>query len=389
MFGDDKSLILPIVYDIANLVRNSAKKYIEFDYNLADFGDFSKTKISYERRNLDLTPEEEATEDKDEDVGTLPATAQMTQELDLDGLEEFMSDEVLDPKEINEELETLKTEPEKKPKNDLSNIDMDEELEEIDDEGNITDPLNINHELQKDVPTLTLLKLNQTLDSEDKSNETISITTPKIPLKRVRRSLRKPKEFVHKLVRSVPFSLAEENVERSNSARNLELNTTAFASPKESKIRARSPITSTSTSTSTSTTQAPPITVTPESETQKPPQVYEPYQLIEDIAFASLNGSEVFLDDSDIPASELESEAKSEPEEILPTPEELIAGPRYRVSGNKLIPMRPKVVSAKRKRVQVRARPKQGTEVGNGVPAPKKCERFTASMCLKTDDYPM
>ncbi|KAM7357695.1 neurotrophin 1 isoform 1-T1 [Cochliomyia hominivorax] len=393
MFGDDKSLILPIVYDIANLVRNSAKKYIEFDYNLADFGDFSKTKISYERRNLELSPEEaEAEENNEEGIGTLPATAQMTQGMDLDGLEDFMSDEILDPKEINEELEILKTESlnktESNKKLDLDNVDMELEIEAVDDGKELTDPLNINQELQKDVPTLTLLKLNKTSEPENAEPTGTNSTTPKVSLKRIRRSARQPEEFVHKLVRSVPLS--EEEKQRLNGARSLKLNTTAFASPKESNLRTRSTINTSSISTTinTTTTQPPPIIVTTESE---PQETYEPYQLIEDLAIASLNGSEVLHDDIDTSESELVSEAKMEPdEEILPTPEELIATPRYRVSGNKLIPMRSKVIKAKRKRVQVRARPKTGAvDNGNGVPPPKKCERFTASMCLKTDDYPM
>ncbi|XP_037819156.1 neurotrophin 1 isoform X2 [Lucilia sericata] len=391
MFGDDKSLILPIVYDIANLVRNSAKKYIQFDYNLADFGDFSKTKISYERRNLELTPEEMAAEENNEGIGTLPATAQMTQVMGLDGLEDFMSEEVLDPKEINEELEQLKS-SNNDTKSDLDNVNFDEELEEEDDD--ITDPLDINHQLQKDVPTLTLLKLNKTQEMEmltdvnsttekPKEETTTTSTTPKIPLRRIRRSLRKSKEFVHKLVRSVPLAVNEEDLQRGLAGRTLRLNTTAFASPKETSARPKTPAAASSTSTTT-TTHAP-IIVTPETVQE---ETYEPYQLVEDMAFASLNGSEIFLDDSESQDNDLISEGKSDDpdEEILPTPEELIAGPRYRIAGNKL--MRSKISSAKRKRIQVRARPKQGA-VGNGVPAPKKCERFTASMCIKTDDYPI
>ncbi|XP_065360316.1 neurotrophin 1 [Calliphora vicina] len=399
MFGDDKSLILPIVFDIANLVRNSAKKYIEFDYNLADFGDFSKTKISYERRNLELSPEELAAEENNEGIGTLPATAQMTQGVQLDGLEDFMSEEILDPKEINEELEELKELSSKNDTNtNLDNVSFNMESEEVDDDDDVTDPLDINRQLQKDVPTFTLLKLNKTQDMEISTTEkptektstasTITKTTPKIPLRRIRRSLRKPKEFVHKLVRSVPLTLSEEDLQRGNAGRTLKLNTTAFASPKETTIRANTPSSSTYPSTSTTITTRAPIIVTPES-VQQEEEHFEPYQLVEDMAFASLNGSEIFLDADDNKNNDLITEAKSEPDdEVLPTPEELIAGPRYRLSGNKLMTMRSKVVPANRKRIQVRAKPKKGS-AGNGVPAPKKCERFTASMCIKTDDYPI
>lgn len=386
MFGDDRSLILPIVFDIANLVRNTAKKYIEFDYNLADFGDFSKTKISYERRNLDLTSAELAAEVNDAGVSAYPATVQFKQEMDLDGLEEFMSDEVLDPKEINEELENLKLEKpeERKLKPDSAEIEM--ELEVNDDD--ITDPLNINHELQKDVPTLTLLKLNKTQveemlnnNFETSSNSTSSLKpTSTKTFKRARRSARNSREFVHKLVRSVPLSVNEEDLQRGQVGRTLKLNTTAFASPKETTTTAPP-------ATVSETTEEQPFIVTPEKPIEE--NNYEPYQLVEDMAFASLNASEIALNENDNKESDLTSEAKTEPDdEILPTPEELIAGPRYRIVGNKLAPMRSKFMPAKRKRVQVRTHTKPNA-VGNGVPAPRKCERFTASMCLKTEDYPM
>ena len=392
MFGDDKSLLLPIVFDIANLVRSTAKKYIAFDYKLADFGDFSKTKISYERRNFDLNSAELGDEVKDAGVGTLPAASQIKQEMDLGSLEDFMSDEVLDPKEINEELENLKIErPENKQlKHDNAEIELEIEVQNDDtddDNVDLTDPLNINHELQKDVPTLTLLKLNKTQVQEmlKKDFETTTKPLTAKALKRTRRSSRNSREFVHKLVRSVPLSVNEEDIQRGQVGRTLKLNTTAFASPKETTIRVVSSTTLSPPTTEYITTEAPFI-VTPETSLD---ENYEPYQLVEDMAFASLNGSEVFLQEDDNKDNDLISEAKSEPDdEILPTPEELIAGPRYRIVGNKLAHMRSKIVPGKRKRVQMRSHTKQSTG-GNGVPAPRKCERFTASMCIKTEDYPM
>lgn len=384
MFGDDKSLILPIVFDIANLVRNSAKKYIEFDYNLADFGDFSKAKIAFQRRNLELSPEELAKERDNEGIGTLPVAAQVAQNFDLDGLEDFMSQEVLDPKEINEELDILKVE--KKNSSNFDDISFEMEVEGAEEDHSITDPLDINLQLQKDVPTLTLLRLNKNQTKELLADSPVfdeNFSSEK-PLKRLRRASRNSREFVHKLVRSVPLSVSEEDLQRSSLGRTLKLNTTAFASPKEISDRAAvKPTTSTTT-----TSQKPPIIITP--ETLAAEDSYEPYQLVEDLTFASLNGSEILLDDSDNNENDLISEGKSEPDdEILPTPEELISGPRYRVSSNKVSSVRNKVSRNKRKRVQVRARPKKGAPHGNGVMPPKKCERFTASMCIKTDDYPM
>ncbi|XP_058983508.1 neurotrophin 1 isoform X2 [Musca domestica] len=387
MFGDDKSLILPVVYDIANLVKNSAKKYIEFDYSIQDLANFGKTKSSADRRKLELTSTELAEEENNEGIGTLPYTAAdaSKEEEQGDDMEDFMEDmpeEFLDPMEINKELLVVKEESSKNNNTEILKQTEDTEKEKskekktdipIEDaaaEVIVDHPLKINHELQKDVPTLELIKGNiPTLNTEEdisKVPTTKSTTTP-IPLRRTRRATEN-RAFVHKLIRSVPASVNEADLQRGLGGRTLKLNTTAFATPKE-------------------TTLTPLTTTTPVEVEQKPSNEanpdLEPYQIVEDLAFASLNGTEIVLNDEDEPQEREVSSENSNPDgELLPTPEELIAGPRYRVAANKLI--RP----AKGKRVppkQIRTRPQQGS----GVTPPKKCERFTASMCIRTEDYPM
>ncbi|XP_073844059.1 neurotrophin 1 [Musca autumnalis] len=392
MFGDDKSLILPVVYDIANLVKNSAKKYIEFDYSIQDLANFGKSKTTSDRRKLDLNSKELLEEENNEGIGTLPYTADMSKEAEEqeeeDDMEDFMEDmpeEFLDPMEINKELQivengkknnTLQTvEPEKPEEKETSVENANDEDEEADADAAdviVDDPLKINHELQKDVPTLELLKgniptLNEAKDTKQKATST---TTP-APLRRTRRATENG-AFVHKLVRSVPVSVNEADLQRGLAGRTLKLNTTAFATPKETTL---------SPPSATTTTNSDKEQETKEEREEDAP--LESYQLVEDLAFASLNGSEILLTD-DEPQQRDDSPNLAEPQdELLPTPEELIAGPRYRVSGNKL--MRPAIAKGKRVPANVRVRPKQGS----GVTAPKKCERFTASMCIRTEDYPM
>ncbi|XP_061390431.1 neurotrophin 1-like [Musca vetustissima] len=384
MFGDDKSLILPVVYDIANLVKNSAKKYIEFDYSIQDLANFGKSKSSADRRKLDLTSKELAEEENNEGIGTLPYTADASSKEEEDDMEDFMDDmpeQFLDPMEINKELLVVK---EEKNNNDtatkIEKIDaaettkIEEEKPAIDnveiiaEDVVVDDPLKINHELQKDVPTLELIKGNiPTLTDENVETPTTSTTTP-APLRRTRRATEN-EAFVHKLVRSVPASINEADLQRGLGGRTLKLNTTAFATPKE-------------------TTLAPLTTIPPQKDEEEETAVaedssLETYQQVEDLAFASLNGSEILLNE-DEPEERDNTPNNGEPQdELLPTPEELIAGPRYRLSANKL--MRPAMAKGKRVPAKVRTR----TQQGSGVPPPKKCERFTASMCIRTEDYPM
>ncbi|XP_075161563.1 neurotrophin 1 isoform X2 [Haematobia irritans] len=374
MFGDDKSLILPVVYDIANLIKNSAKKYIEFDYTLQDLANFAKPKAEADRRKLELSSVELSDDDNTVGVATLPYTANESKE---DEMDDFMDageeeEEYLDPMEINKELQKAIT---GKPQLTTEHIPImvaDKkkkitETKETSQEVIVDDPIKINMELQKDVPTLELLKGSVPIPSSEKL--IISKTTP-TPLRRTRRATEN-RELIHKLVRSVPLSVNEADLQRGLAGRTLKLNTTAFASPKESTLK-------------------PTTTAEPTAETILPNgENLEPYQLVEDLAFASLNGSEILLSgDEESKTEDDVTPDTDEPQgETLPTPEELIAGPRYRISANKIINMRSSGSSPKGKRVlaKTRGRPVKGS----GVLPPKKCERFTASMCIRTEDYPI
>ncbi|XP_068149108.1 neurotrophin 1 [Drosophila tropicalis] len=285
MFGDDKKLLLPIVYDLANLVKNSARKYINLGTDLA-------AAALLHRRQDKLTEEES---DHDDNVGTIDVSAMVEEDpssSSSSSLEDFfdeMQAEVLDPQIINEALQS---------------------------------------------------------DLRNKTNQSHK--------KRVRRS---SNEFIHKLTRSVPASVNEQQLMGGLAGRTIKLNTTAFQQPTDP------------------TTVAPPPSVQTES-----------YMEIEDLAFAGLNGTELPLNGADRRNTTINEDENLEP---LPNPEELIAGPRYRMS------KRPnQKVAIKRKRVQYqsgRGRPKTSASSHNPVVAPpyKKCERFTSHMCIRTDDYPL
>ncbi|XP_037932969.1 neurotrophin 1-like [Teleopsis dalmanni] len=289
MFGDDKKLLIPIVYDIANLVRNSARKYIKIN---EDESPAVPQQQEINRRKLDLTSLEVEDDDATKDVGTIQVTKNDNN--DDDELEDFLKDfhdDVLDPIEINKELQ-------------------------------------------------------ETTDSFSNNADTITIKAKRYA-KRDKRSLQGT-DFVHKLIRSVPLSVNEDDLLSGAAGRTIKLNTTAFA------------------------------TNQPTSESLQSASALS-YQEIEDLAFASLNGTELKLTGT--------SEDNKENAEPLPNPEELIAGPRYRVSSSKLRPTYAK--GAKRKRVQVRTRPNSPPHHAVTSAVQKKCERFTASMCLHTEDYPL
>ncbi|XP_059224692.1 neurotrophin 1 [Stomoxys calcitrans] len=412
MFGDDKSLILPVVYDIANLVKSSAKKYISFDYSLQDLAKFGKAKVQNdrkkldlstieldeddnltnfgkgtvqaERKKLDLSSTELAEDDLNEGIGTLPYTGELSKEDDMEDFMEDMREEYLDPMEINKELQTETAKKAQTGKKAIPVIVAEakkrEELKKPIEEPEVIvdDPIKINLELQKDVPTLELLKGSVPIPSGAEKKLTKSaaasiVSTTPTTLRRTRRATEN-REFVHKLIRSVPLSVNEADLQRGLAGRTLKLNTTAFASPKESTLK---PL----------VTAEPTVDHTAETPKSDNDQL-EPYQLVEDLAFASLNGSEILLGaDNQTTEDDITPDNEEEPAEALPTPEELIAGPRYRVSANKIINMRTSGPMPKGKRVltKVRGRPIKGT----GVSPPKKCERFTASMCIRTEDYPI
>lgn len=322
MFGDDKKLLLPIVFDLANLVKNSARKYIKLDNELAKAS--LQQASTLQARKDELTVEES---EQDDSVGTIDVTEAKPQEEQAASasLEDFFDEvqsDILDPQMINEALQSNNTPPADAPK-----------------------------------PTA----------SQSSSQH-----------KRVRRS---PIEFVHKLTRSVPLSVSEQQLLGGAAGRTIKLNTTAFQQPSGATIQSATSIDQQTTITSTVAT----------------PSSTQSYEEIEDLAFAGLNGTELPLN-ADARTYELTGNSNSSAEEEpLPSPEELIAGPRYRLnsnSNNKRYSQ--KMPPIKRKRVQSsssygRGRPKTSASSHNPVVAPphKKCERFTNNMCIRTDDYPL
>lgn len=249
MFGDDEKLTLPIIFDIANLVKIAADKYMRYEHEMLPTAapNHESTQTLSSRRNLDLTSTEE--------------------------VEDILEDPYMEPKMINEAL----------------------------------------------------------------------IPKPSTNSSRSKRSA----EFVHKLVRAIPLSYD-----------NNQLNTTQFLGPYESMPE-------------THKTIAPTTTTTIQSKSGKEttfPSVAEntviEYNQIEDLALADLNGTDIL------------QEPKSSSD--LPNAEELIGRPhitglnkiRYsskppRGAGHSLRPIRP--IEA----------------------IPKRCERFTASMCIQAHDYPL
>ncbi|KAH8302110.1 hypothetical protein KR044_002883 [Drosophila immigrans] len=295
MFGDDKKLLLPIVFDLANLVKSSARKYIQMGSDLAAA---ALRHTPLQKRKDVLTVEETQ---QDDSVGTIDVSAKPDE--DVASLEDFfdeMQAELLDPQMINEALQASPATP----------------------------------------------------SSSNNSTES----------KRVRRSAN---EFVHKLPRSVPISVSEQQLLGGAAGRTIKLNTTAFQQPPNSQ-----PTTASETMASSTLT----------------------YEEVEDLAFAGLNGTELPLIAADERNYQLNNGSSSSAEEPLPSPEELIAGPRYRLNSNKRHSQ--KMPPIKRKRVQSpaysRGRPKTSASSHNPVVvSSKKCERFTNNMCIRTDDYPL
>ncbi|XP_041450031.1 neurotrophin 1 isoform X2 [Drosophila obscura] len=304
MFGNDKKLILPIVYDLANLVKSSTRKYLNLGSDVAAVSALLHTP-SLNRRQHQLTVAET---EQDDSVGTIDVSGKSGDVSgrpgDAASLEDFfeeMQSDVLDPQMINEALQPAS--------------------------------------MQK-----------------NSSNENA---------KRVRRSAN---EFVHKLTRSVPVSVTEQQLLGGIAGRTVRLNTTSFQQP------------SSSGSGSGISNQS--------------------YVEIEDLAFAGLNGTEVIPLSADerLDLQRNSGEEASLLEEPLPNPEELIAGPRYRL-GKRPAPGQKSPPPVKRKRLQTanRAnRPKTSASshkpqaVSPVVVAPlRKCERFTSNMCIRTDDYPL
>ncbi|XP_034122051.1 neurotrophin 1 isoform X2 [Drosophila guanche] len=301
MFGNDKKLILPIVYDLANLVKSSTRKYLNLESDLAA-ASASVTALfqdpSLQRRQDQLTVAESEQDDR---VGTIdvsgkPAETSVQPEA-VSSLEDFfeeMQSDVLDPQMINEALQSAES-------------------------------------------------TQRNSSSKD--------------YKRVRRSAN---EFVHKLTRSVPISVTEQQLQGGIAGRTVRLNTTSFQQSPSSSAN-------------------------------------QTYVEIEDLAFAGLNGTEVLPLSAD-ERLDLQRNSGEEalPEEPLPSPEELIAGPRYR-QGKRPLPGH-KSQPVKRKRLQtgsLRGRPKTSASshkpqvVPPLVVAQRKCERFTSNMCIRTDDYPL
>lgn len=294
MFGDDRKLLLPVVYDLANLVKSSARKYIRLGNELAAA---ALRQTPLQKRKDVLTLEES---EQDDSVGTIDVGAKPAQAASsLDDFFDEMQAEVLDPQMINEALQSAT-------------------------------PTAAQHQSQ-------------------------SIAN------RTRRVRRTAEEFVHKLTRSVPVSVSEQQLLGGAAGRTIKLNTTIFQQPPSAAAA------STAATPATSTTQS--------------------YEQIEDLALAGLNGT-----DADERLLQLNNDSgnssSSSAEEPLPSPEELIAGPRYRRPS-------PKLPAIKRKRVQSsvysRGRPKGSASSHSPVLAPthKKCERFTNNMCIRTDDYPL
>ncbi|XP_064539335.1 neurotrophin 1-like [Drosophila montana] len=286
MFGDDRKLLLPVVYDLANLVKSSARKYIRLGNELASA---ALRQTPLQKRKDMLTFEES---EQDDSVGTIDVSAQPSQEPPASSLEDFfeeMQAEVLDPQMINEALQSA-------------------------------------------TPTAA---------------------------NRTRRVRRTANEFVHKLTRSVPVSVSEQQLLGGAAGRTIKLNTTVFQQPPSGAAASTEP-----------------------SPTQS-------YEQVEDLALAGLNGTELPPNaDERLYQLNNDNSSNSSAEEPLPSPEELIAGPRYRRPGAKL-------PAIKRKRVQSsvysRGRPKSAASSHSPVVAPphKKCERFTSNMCIRTDDYPL
>ncbi|XP_020816389.1 neurotrophin 1 [Drosophila serrata] len=307
MFGNDKKLLLPIVFDLANLLKSSTRKYINLGSDLASAALFHKP---IDRREDVLIAEESQLDDQ---VGTIAVTVKP-------------EEEETDDEEPSDSLE-----------------DFFDEMQ-----AEVLDPQMINEALQADI------RNNKTKPLEEEMHG-----------QRVRRSAN---EFVHKLTRSVPISVTEQQLLGGIAGRTVKLNTTAFQQPSASN----------------------------EEEEEDAVGSSQSYAEVEDLAFAGLNGTELPLSANErLDLQRNSGEDLEKREEPLPSPEELIAGPRYRL-GKRPLPGQKSASPIKRKRVQTVAsgrpgRPKVAASSHKPVVSPphKKCERFTSNMCIRTEDYPL
>ncbi|XP_011183852.1 neurotrophin 1 isoform X2 [Zeugodacus cucurbitae] len=322
MFGNDKKLLLPIVYDIANLVRNSARKYLILDLNLPR--QINK-QADIERRMEDVSSVEllgKGDVKRTDDFSIV--SGQNSNGVSLDNFFSGTGEEMLDPQSINEELQEV---------------------------------------------------LNTTSHIVDKFSTFNPIEDS---TKRIKRAV--TSEFVHKLIRSDLPSIEDEDIGRKVTENIIKLNTTGFVNAKE---LSSDPLASSNRSIGIEFQDNGNETVT-ENQLQHSTL----HQEVENLAFASLKGIKVNLQNNN--GSTVNGIA-----ELLPIPEELIAGPRYRVTSNKKHPSRFKQTTTKRKRGQVShirsniETQYNGGGTGNDVLSHKKCERFTSSMCIRTEDYPL
>lgn len=163
-------------------------------------------------------------------------------------------------------------------------------------------------------------------------------------------------EFVHKLVRAIPLS------HDSN-----QLNTTQFLGPYESIVEKTKTLSPTISTT---------VEYKPTKETTFPSVAENTvidYNQVEDLALADLNGTDV------VPGSP-PTTSLPKSQDGLPSAEELVGGPHIRGS-NKI-----------RYNVKPPRLPHSGLSIKPIRPSeayPRRCERFTASMCIQADDYPL
>ncbi|XP_050334479.1 neurotrophin 1 isoform X1 [Bactrocera neohumeralis] len=323
MFGNDKKLLLPIVYDIANLVRNSARKYLSLDLDLPSQ---NNQPPDIERRMGDVSSTELLDEEHIKKMDDLSIVSE--QNKNGVSLEEFFSEtgeEMLDPKSINEELQEV---------------------------------------LNTTSPPIEQFSTFNSIENSPKRTKRTATTS----------------EFAHKLIRSDLSSIDDDDIGRRITGNIIQLNTTAFINAKD--------ISNDSLSSKNRSNSIEYLDIGNRTFTEKQLQHSKSHQEVENLAFASLKEIEVNLQNNN-------ESMVNELDEILPIPEELIAGPRYRISGNKKHLSRSKPTTTKRKRGQVspiRSNTEgqhNGGGSNNGVLPPQKCERFTSSMCIRTEDYPL
>lgn len=323
MFRNDEKLLLPIVYDIANLVRNSARKYLDLDLDLPRQNNQQR---DIERRMEDVSTIELLDGEHVKKTGGLSIVSE--QNNNGVSLEDFFSetgDEMLDPQSINEELQEV---------------------------------LNLTS------PTVEQISTFNPIENSSKRTKRTATAS----------------EFVHKLIRSNLPSLDDDNIGFQVTGNIIKLNTTGFANAKDVS---GDPLISRNRSNIIEYLSNRNGTVT-----ENQVQHSQLHQEVEDLALASLKGIEVSLETSN--ESTVNGLA-----ELLPNPEELVAGPRYRITNNKKHPSRSKQRTTKRKRGQVShirsnfETQHNGGGSSNGVLPPLKCERFTSSMCIRTEDYPL